>query len=217
MNGSSLALSETCVASVSNGAPPAIPALGGAEPWGIALLSIAVLLVAGTLLLVIGRRRNRARSTPHEFLAASALALLLTVATFGLAPPSPANAAPPSSSPSVEYSAGCSLIRVDQVAAHEGTSNMLPGDQVILLEARVTNVYSAPVLVTLSAAGEPSGGVGAPVVLHAFATGSTSGQIRLAPGESAATSLAAQLPLDTDNSAQGASLTATLIFSATEQ
>lgn len=217
MNSSSFTLSETCVASISTGTPPNIPALGGAEPWGIALLSIAVLLLTGTLLIAIGRKGNRTRTAPRTFLAASALAILITTTTFVFVPPLPANAAPPNTSPSVEYSAGCSLIRVDQVITPDSFSNILPGDEFTVIEARVTNVYSTPVLVTLSMVEEPTIGASSQIELHTLVSGSTDELIRLAPGESAAAALAARLPLNTDNSAQGAGLTATLIFSATEQ
>src|SRR5690606_17331311 len=167
----------------------------------------AALTVLGVAALVVWRMRR----TRH---AAVALLLvgLVALAVAGPQPVPPAEAA----ASGVVYSPGCSLIVVDEsgVVLDPVTSNLLPGDSVVVITAPVENAFAAPI--ELSSEAVLGTGPLATQLTTEVSFDGAPGPVALAAGESVVVSVVVTLSALVGDAAQGQTVDIELVLTASE-
>jgi hypothetical protein len=190
---------EPCVATIDG-----LPATGGTVP---VLLVAAALLATGAGVAILLAARSRRRGATG---AALALAALIGCALLA-APPTPARAAG-----SVTYGAGCTLLRIDDVAVDaDALSSLVPGSEVRAISARVVNPTGAPIRILL--AGGATTALRDVVALRTGVGTATTDAADIAPGGSVDVVLLVGLPGDAGDAAQGLSGHVSLTVTATQR
>lgn len=191
-----------------------LPGTGSALTWWALLIALAM-IVAGLVLL---RSRHRRTTT--------ALALAGLAAGLGLSVAAPA---PVQAQPEPVYAGECTLIEVTDVVT-QPTDDLLPGDEVDLIAATVTNRYDAPITLRLSATHrDGSAPVTAATTASLTAAGTTladgpvdslaeasTESTTLQPGQSVPVGLGLRIDLSLGDDGQGAATDLTLTIHATE-
>lgn len=184
-------LAAVCTASVS-----ALQGTGSALPPWLALAALGLLVLGVALLLVLRR------SAVAGMIAAALIAALV------IAP-----AAPAAHAAEVDYGTGCALFQVDDVAFSADTGELLPGDSVIALTAKVANRYAGPIELDGIASLSDASLVGALVVTVDF--DGASGLVTVPAGDSVLVTVTVSMPADAVDSLQGLSTALTLELTAT--
>jgi LPXTG-motif cell wall-anchored protein len=171
------------------------------------LVAAAGLVMLGALVLVMWRMR---RARP----AAAALLLvgLVALAVAGPQPAAPAQAA----ASDVVYSAGCSLIEVDEagVLLHPVTSTLLPGDSVIAITAPVASAFAGEI--ELSGEAVLGTGLLAAQLVTEVRFDGAAGPVTLAAGESVVVTVVVALSPHADDTVQGQAVDVELVLTASE-
>lgn len=176
----------------------------GVLAWAVVA---AVLVVLGVAVLAVWWMRRARR-------AAVALLLvgLVTLVVAGPQAPAPAQAA----ASDVVYSAGCTLITIDEtgVVLDPVTSSLLPGDSATAITAPVENVFAGAVELS----GEAAFGTGplAAQLSTAVLFDGVPGPVTLAAGEGVVVTVVVSLPTHVDDAAQGHTVDVELVLTAAE-
>jgi|GEM_PF-3326572 len=179
---------------------------GAAFAWALAA---GLLVAVGVLVLVLHRRRMR------RGVGVAAGLLVMGAVAFAVAGP---QAAPPAQAAAsdVVYSAGCSLITVDEagLAFAPVGSGMLPGDTVTAIEAPVANAFAGKIVLS----GEALLGdapLAAQLTTHVLFDGAP-GPVTLAAGETVGVAVVVTMPAEVGDTAQAQTVDIELRLTAAE-
>ncbi|MEV7694460.1 hypothetical protein AB0N73_14145 [Microbacterium sp. NPDC089189] len=191
---------DSCVAMIDT-----LPATGadGGLIWIIAAIGAGG-LAFGLLMLRAARTR---RGAP----AALAVLAALGVAAAVLVPATPAAAAG-----SVDYGAGCTLMRIDDVAVPPASAaTLVPGSEVAVLTATVRNPTPAAIRIHLSP--ELLSGARPGITVTGFAGAEPTTSFELAPGAARTVSVHVALATDAGNELQGLTSPTRLVLTAEQR
>lgn len=194
---------DSCVATIDT-----LPATGadGGLIWIIAAIGMAVLGL-GLFAVLAARTRRAAPAAPAALAALAALGVAAAV----LVPATPAAAAG-----EVDYGAGCTLIRIDDVAVPPAAAaTLVPGSEITVLTATVRNPTSGPVRIRLSP--ELVSGVRPGITVTGFAGAEPTTSFELAPGAARTVSVHVALAADAGNELQGLQSPTRLVLTAEQR
>lgn len=124
--------------------------------------------------------------------------------------PSPAAAA------QVQYGDDCRLIEVTEVTPHAAAQSLLPGDEVTIMTALVTNISSEPLNVSVATAYAPGSVLENDTQLSVVLNGTSTTSLRLLPGEDVTSEVGLKFSEQAGNSAQQISALISLTVTAVQ-
>lgn len=230
---------EVCTAELSSGGAGAGGGSGGGDGSFIvdalaqsgssgSLLIISITLCAlliGALALFGAhklRRKQQLRNqlqgsatTTHRSAAHGAPLSLLSLVCAGVIL---ASLLQPSASASaqVQYSDGCRLIEVSEATHNAAAQSLLPGDEITIMTAVITNVSSVPLDVSVDSAYTLGSPLEHATQLSTLLNGSATTSLRLSPGAHATAVVRLKFSDQAGNSAQHASAPISLTVTAVQ-